>query len=30
VGEEGATAVVPGIANFNQIVSGMNVYIQTS
>ena len=29
-GEEGATAVVPGIANFNQIVSGMNVYIQTS
>jgi hypothetical protein len=29
-GEEGATAVVPGIANFNEIVSGMNVYIQTS
>jgi hypothetical protein len=29
-GEEGATAVVPGIANFNKIVSGMNVYIQTS
>jgi hypothetical protein len=29
-GEEGATAVVPGIANFNKIVSGMNLYIQTS
>ena len=29
-GEEGATAVVPGVANFNKIVSGMNVYIQTS
>jgi hypothetical protein len=29
-GEEGMTAVVPGIANFNKIVSGMNVYIQTS
>jgi hypothetical protein len=29
-GEEGATAVVPGIANFDKIVSGMNVYIQTS
>jgi hypothetical protein len=29
-GEEGMTAVVPGIANFNRIVSGMNVYIQTS
>ena len=29
-GEEGATAVVPGIANFNKIVSGQNVYIQTS
>jgi hypothetical protein len=29
-GEEGATAVIPGIANFNKIVSGMNVYIQTS
>jgi hypothetical protein len=29
-GEEGAIAVVPGIANFNKIVSGMNVYIQTS
>ena len=29
-GEEGATAVVPGIANFNKIVAGMNVYIQTS
>jgi hypothetical protein len=29
-GEEGTTAVVPGIANFNKIVSGMNIYIQTS
>ena len=29
-GEEGMTAVVPGIANFNKIVSGMNVFIQTS
>jgi hypothetical protein len=29
-GEEGMTAVVPGIANFNKIVSGMNIYIQTS
>jgi hypothetical protein len=29
-GEEGATALVPGIANFNKIVSGMNVYMQTS
>src|SRR5919198_455826 len=29
-GEEGVTAVVPRIANFNKIVSGMNVYIQTS
>jgi hypothetical protein len=29
-GEEGMTAVVPGIANFNKIVSGMNVYVQTS
>ena len=28
-GEEGATAIVPGIANFNRIVSGMNVYLQT-
>jgi hypothetical protein len=27
---EGVTLVVPGIANFNKIVSGMNVYIQTS
>lgn len=27
---EGVTLVVPGIANFNQIVSGMNVYIRTS
>jgi hypothetical protein len=29
-GEEGMTAVVPGIGNFNKIVSGMNIYIQTS
>jgi hypothetical protein len=29
-GEEGMTAVVPGIANFNKIVSGMNHYVQTS
>jgi hypothetical protein len=29
-GEEGMTAVVPGIANFNEIVAGMNVYVQTS
>jgi hypothetical protein len=29
-GEEGMTAVVPGVANFNKIVSGMNIYIQTS
>jgi len=28
-GEEGTVAVVPGVANFNKIVSGMNVYIQT-
>ena len=28
-GEEGMRAVVPGIANFNKIVSGMNVYIRT-
>jgi hypothetical protein len=27
-GEEGIHLVVPGNANFNQIVSGMNVYIQ--
>jgi hypothetical protein len=27
---EGITLVVPGIVNFNKIVSGMNVYIQTS
>jgi hypothetical protein len=27
---EGITLVVPGIVNFNQIVSGMNVYVQTS
>jgi hypothetical protein len=30
VGEEGVTLVVPGIANFNKIVSGMNIYIQTA
>jgi hypothetical protein len=29
-GEEGMTAVVPGVANFNKIVSGMNLYIQTA
>jgi hypothetical protein len=29
-GEEGTIAVVPGVANFNKIVSGMNVYVQTS
>jgi hypothetical protein len=29
-GEEGMTAVVPGVANFNKIVSGMNLYIRTS
>jgi hypothetical protein len=29
-GEEGMTAVVPGVANFNKIVSGMNVYVKTS
>jgi hypothetical protein len=29
-GEEGVTVVVPGIANFNEIVSGMNRYVQTS
>ena len=27
-GEEGVTAVVPGIANFNKIVSGMNRYVR--
>jgi hypothetical protein len=27
---EGITLVVPGVANFNEIVSGMNIYIQTS
>ena len=27
---EGITLVVPGVVNFNKIVSGMNVYIQTS
>jgi hypothetical protein len=27
---EGITLVVPGIINFNKIVSGMNIYIQTS
>ena len=29
-GEEGMTAVVPGVGNFNKIVSGMNDYIQMS
>jgi hypothetical protein len=29
-GEEGVTAVIPGVANFNKIVSGMNRYVQTS
>jgi hypothetical protein len=29
-GEEGVTVVVPGVANFNKIVSGMNRYVQTS
>ena len=29
-GEEGVTAVVPGIDNFNKQVSGMNVYVQQS
>jgi hypothetical protein len=28
--EEGIALVVPGVANFNKIVSGMNIYIQTS
>lgn len=28
--EEGITLVVPGVLNFNKIVSGENVYIQTS
>lgn len=27
---EGIHLVVPGVANFNKIVSGMNIYIQTS
>jgi hypothetical protein len=27
---EGITLVVPGINNFNKLVSGMNIYIQTS
>jgi hypothetical protein len=27
---EGITLVVPGVTNFNKLVSGMNVYIQTS
>jgi hypothetical protein len=30
VGEEGVTVVVPGIANFNKIVAGMNRYVRTS
>ena len=29
-GEEGITAVVPSVANFNKIVSGMNLYVRTS
>ena len=29
-GEEGVTVVVPGIANFNKIVSGTNHYVRTS
>jgi hypothetical protein len=29
-GEEGVTVVVPGIANFNKILAGMNRYVQTS
>jgi len=29
-GEEGVTAVIPGVANFNKIVSGMNRFVQTS
>jgi hypothetical protein len=29
-GEEGMTAVLPGVANFNKIVSGMNVYVRTA
>jgi hypothetical protein len=29
-GEEGMTAVVPSVANFNKIVSGMNLYVRTS
>jgi hypothetical protein len=29
-GEEGVRVVVPGIANFNKIVSGMNHYVRTS
>lgn len=28
--EEGVTLVVPGFINFNEIVSGLNIYIQTS
>lgn len=28
--EEGVRLVVPGFVNFNRIVSGMNIYIQTS
>jgi hypothetical protein len=27
---EGVTLVVPGVANFNEIVTGMNIYIRTS
>jgi hypothetical protein len=28
--EEGVTLVVPGVANFNEIVAGMNIYIRMS
>ena len=27
---EGVTLVVPGVINFNKVVTGENVYIQTS
>jgi hypothetical protein len=29
-GEEGVHALIPGVANFNEIVSGMNLYVRTS
>lgn len=28
--EEGIDLLVPGVAHFNEIVSGMNVYVKTS